>query len=289
MHKKARSKQITILFVPDEEGRTHSLRVHRGIIRTFAVFVVLFVIGIATLLYVAGDIALKLQLVYSLQKENEHLRQENQTLLAIAGTVDRIQQMNDYLKRLALVAHRDAPSPAGTSGLAIRSGQKADVFNKNELDKFLDTIRIFKNRQVDSDGETPRKAMDAIPYMRPVDGWITRSFSADSQNDASDHSGIDFAAPQGALIRAPAPGTVASIINDSALGNVMTIKHTNNLISRYGHCSQILVAVGDRVRRGQTIALIGNTGNSSAPHLHYEVIKEGKNIDPLQYFLDADE
>jgi murein DD-endopeptidase MepM/ murein hydrolase activator NlpD len=288
MHKKARSKYITILFVPDDEGKTHSLRMHSGILRSLIVFVALFVIGIAALLYVAGDIALKLQLVYSLQKENEHLRQENQTLLAITGTVDRIQQMSDYLKRLALVSRGDRPAQSGTSAVTLHTGQSADVFKKDELDKFLDTIRIFKNRQADSIGETPQKALEAIPYMRPVDGWITRSFSTDSQGGKSDHQGIDFAAPLGALIRAPAPGTVASIINDTALGNVVTLIHSKNLMTRYGHCSQILVAAGDKVRRGQTIALIGNTGNSSAPHLHYEVIKDGKSVDPLRYILDAE-
>jgi murein DD-endopeptidase MepM/ murein hydrolase activator NlpD len=66
---------------------------------------------------------------------------------------------------------------------------------------------------------------------------------------------------------------------------MVTIKHGYGFMTRYGHCLQVLVNKGDHVERGQTIALVGNTGRSSAPHLHYEIIKEGKNVDPQEYII----
>jgi len=63
----------------------------------------------------------------------------------------------------------------------------------------------------------------------------------------------------------------------------VTIRHDFGFVTRYAHCSQVLVSVRDRVNRGQTIALVGNTGRSTAPHLHYEVLKDGKHVDPADY------
>ena len=96
---------------------------------------------------------------------------------------------------------------------------------------------------------------------------------------------MDFAATLGTPIKASAPGVVGKIENDKYFGLLVTIFHNNGFVTRYGHCSQILVSKHDRVKRGQTIALVGNTGRSTAPHLHYEVIKDGKYIDPLKHIL----
>jgi murein DD-endopeptidase MepM/ murein hydrolase activator NlpD len=101
------------------------------------------------------------------------------------------------------------------------------------------------------------------------------------------HNGIDYAATLGTLIRATAPGVVEDVSNDTYFGKTLTIKHGYGFSTRYGHCSQIIVAKGDHVERGQTIALVGNTGRSSAPHLHYEVQKDGKNLDPTKYVFGS--
>jgi murein DD-endopeptidase MepM/ murein hydrolase activator NlpD len=97
---------------------------------------------------------------------------------------------------------------------------------------------------------------------------------------------VDFAAQTGTLIRATAPGIVESVVFDTYFGLLITVKHRFGFVTRYGHCSQSLVSKGDKVRRGQTVALVGNTGRSSAPHLHYEVIKNGRHVDPLKYTFD---
>jgi murein DD-endopeptidase MepM/ murein hydrolase activator NlpD len=285
--KRKKNRFFTVLFVPEDSGRTLSMHVRREILHSLVVFIVLFMVGIATLIYFAGDIAAKLQLVYSLQQENTHLRHENEQLLGICSKVDKIQLMNGYLRHLALAAdERKPPAQSAASAVAAHQEKSPEIFDKDNLDNQLDTMRL-----VHGAGEKTSKraavdgTFDAMPYIRPVEGWVTRRFAGGENG----HAGIDFAAPLGALIRATAPGVVRSIDNDLALGKVVLLQHAGGIATRYGHCSQVLVQPGDHVTRGQTIALVGNTGRSSAPHLHYEVIKDGRQVDPLWYVLDNEE
>lgn len=277
-----KSRFFTVLFVPEDSGRTLSLHVHRNILRSLVVFVVLFMAGVATLIYLAGDIAVKLQLVYSLQKENVHLRHENDQLLSIRSKVDKIQAMSEYLRRLALAPSESKTPTIGAAVAAEHQQRAAGIFDKDNLDNQLDTMRLA--RAGGTKRESGDLSLDAMPYIRPVEGWVTRRFSLESG-----HAGIDFAAPIGALIRATAPGIVRAIDNDPELGKVVLLQNSGGIATRFGHCSQVLVQPGDHVTRGQTIALVGNTGRSSAPHLHYEVIKDGKQVDPMRYLLDTEE
>jgi murein DD-endopeptidase MepM/ murein hydrolase activator NlpD len=89
----------------------------------------------------------------------------------------------------------------------------------------------------------------------------------------------------GTPIKATAPGIVEDVRTDPFLGLLITVNHENGYTTKYGHCSQVLISMHDRVKRGQIIALVGNTGRSTAPHLHYELLKDEVNIDPLKYLL----
>ena len=123
-----------------------------------------------------------------------------------------------------------------------------------------------------------------MPTTPPVRGWVTQKFSTIPRRGVA-HLGIDIAADEGTPIIAAAPGKISDVSTDRFYGNLVTIDHGNGFITRYGHCLKIFVAKGQHVNRGQRIALVGSTGYSSAPHLHYEVIKNGKNINPLGFIV----
>jgi murein DD-endopeptidase MepM/ murein hydrolase activator NlpD len=89
----------------------------------------------------------------------------------------------------------------------------------------------------------------------------------------------------GAEIEAPAAGIVTKVDWVEGYGNMLTVDHGYGLVTRYAHCSKILVVRGQRVKRGQTIALVGSTGLSTGPHLHYEVWVNGKPVNPAKYVL----
>lgn len=97
------------------------------------------------------------------------------------------------------------------------------------------------------------------------------------------HGGIDFAGKRGSPVMAVATGVVTWASKRYGYGNLVEINHGNGLVSRYGHNEKLLVHVGDVVKKGQTIALMGSTGRSTGPHVHFEVYKNGRPVNPDSY------
>jgi murein DD-endopeptidase MepM/ murein hydrolase activator NlpD len=129
----------------------------------------------------------------------------------------------------------------------------------------------------------------ATPSLMPTKGWLTSAFARERQHPilhlARPHEGIDVSAPMNAEIEAPAAGVVTQVSWVEGYGNMLTIDHGYGLVTRYAHCSKILVARGARVKRGQKIAQVGSTGLSTGPHLHYEVWVNGRPVNPMKYVL----
>ena len=101
------------------------------------------------------------------------------------------------------------------------------------------------------------------------------------------HPGIDFAAAEGSEVLAVASGIVTEAGDHTGYGNLVEINHGNGYVTRYGHNEQILVKVGDRIKKGQAIALMGSTGRSTGPHVHFEVLLNGNTVNPEQYIAAA--
>ena len=100
------------------------------------------------------------------------------------------------------------------------------------------------------------------------------------------HTGIDLAAPTGTKIYATGDGVVTSAKFERGYGKAIVINHGYQYQSMYAHCSEILVHQGQKVKRGEVIGLVGNTGVSTGSHLHYEIIKGGQKVNPVNYFLN---
>jgi murein DD-endopeptidase MepM/ murein hydrolase activator NlpD len=119
------------------------------------------------------------------------------------------------------------------------------------------------------------------PSAWPVAGYVTREFSATAGNPAN-HQGIDIAQPAQTPILAPGDGTVARVGTDPFLGNFLELQHGLGYLTVYGHCSRVVVRAGVAVRRGQVIGYTGQTGEAAAPHLHFEIWRDGQPIDPRE-------
>ena len=285
MMNKKKKKAYTVMFIPDDNGRTFYIRINRSIIYALVFFCVIFVLGIVALLLGSGEIGAKLQLTYSLLNENKRLKDENAKLRDINSKIESIEHTRAYLRRLAASI---GEGTIGTPVSKLASG-KEKIYTEDSLDAFIGDLRtdeteVYKEarRLTASRGEG---VSYSIPNISPVDGWITKKFRRESNTSFNNHLGLDFAAKRGTPIRSTAPGIIHSVSNDTYLGLIITVKHSLGFITRYGHCMQALVSRGDRVERGQTIGLLGNTGRSSAPHVHYEIIKNGKHEDPLKYIF----
>lgn len=128
------------------------------------------------------------------------------------------------------------------------------------------------------------------PMQEPIPAWSTHISSTfgERDNPTADgeefHTGLDLAMPTGTEIRAAQDGVVTCAeISDTGYGNHVILQHDGGLSTLYGHCSELLVQGGQQVMRGDVIALVGSTGNSTGPHVHFEVMENGVEVDPVPY------
>ena len=132
----------------------------------------------------------------------------------------------------------------------------------------------------------------AIPSVQPVQKLLfTSNFGIRSdpfRGTAAMHAGVDIPGPTGTPIYATADGMISHAARQGGYGNMVEINHGKGISTRYGHLSKILVADGARVTRGQLIALMGSTGRSTGPHLHYEVRIDGHAVNPIPFLTTAD-
>ena len=132
----------------------------------------------------------------------------------------------------------------------------------------------------------------AIPSVQPVTKLMfTSNFGIRSdpfQGTARMHAGVDIPGPIGTPIYATADGIIAHADRQGGYGNLVEVNHGKGIATRYGHLSKILVSDGARVTRGQLIGLMGSTGRSTGPHLHYEVRIDGRAVNPVPFLTTAD-
>ena len=122
-----------------------------------------------------------------------------------------------------------------------------------------------------------------LPTQLPVEGLITTRFQEGGWYVGRSHLGIDIAAKKGTHVRASGSGTVVFAAWTPDFGNVVVISHKQGFFSYYAHAMRLLVTQGNQVRKGQPIALVGSSGFSSAPHLHFEIWKGNKPLDPEKF------
>lgn len=144
-------------------------------------------------------------------------------------------------------------------------------------------------KQLDSDQP---QGMIAIPSVQPVQKLsFSSNFGIRSDpfhGTARMHAGVDIPGPTGTPIYATADGVVAHAERQGGYGNMVELDHGKGIATRYGHLSKILVAPGAAVHRGDLIALMGSTGRSTGPHLHYEVRIDGHAVNPVPFLTTAD-
>ena len=136
------------------------------------------------------------------------------------------------------------------------------------------------------------KVMNALPLSWPVRGQIDSEYGLRRSpwgRGREHHDGIDIGSLSGTPVRCPAAGTVVAASSHGGYGRNVVLDHGNGVESRYAHLKKIDVKLGQRVERGQVIGLVGSTGRSTGPHLHYEVLVEGKPVDPRSFLARAND
>ena len=175
------------------------------------------------------------------------------------------------------------PTAPETTTAETTAAEKATVkktslsISKNAGGKDLSTYKA-------KEGTTFSPTETTAPIVKPVSGSYTSYFGYRTNpitGNNTFHTGIDIAAAQGTKIKAAYPGTVRKTGEDSRSGKYIYLTHSNGFETLYCHCSKILAEEGAVIRQGETVALVGSTGWSTGPHLHFEVHKNGTRLDPL--------
>lgn len=213
--------------------------------------------------------------------------------------INRIRQFDNQLKML--VGEKTLAEESSVGGIEA-DDFKVDMLplHRQELAsrKILSYIRELKKDSqleeiIQQDlivymNESTQK-LASIPSIIPSQGFISSRFgyrTSPFTGSRQLHKGLDVAAPIGTKIISPADGKVVFAQRDGAYGLSVKIDHGNGIITRYAHMSKFNVKRGDRIKRGDLIGLVGNTGRSTGAHLHYEVIVNGVHTDPMAYIVE---
>ena len=164
--------------------------------------------------------------------------------------------------------------------LQLKSRQNQTIENKTNENKTKENKEKNGNAK-DKTQNTPVNQSLVFSFIKPVRGGITSSCFGDSIDRNSVHKGHDWAVPTGTRVKASEKGTVELAYYSESYGYNVLIRHSDTIETRYAHMSKLYVKQGDKVKKGETLGLSGSTGDSTGPHLHFEVIQNGIKINPL--------
>ena len=294
--------KLTLMLIPGATGILKQLRVPVGAI--YLVVGVVLTLIISSTFFSAQFFSDKVA-----EKELKQLQAENQELKA------RFEQMRWYLaevenryqelvkKEVYLRSLFDLPEiepqerqlgvggPAPDTLLTLSDAEREAVVTETEVDRLLklSQFELEKYGEVEEALQGLKDRLAHTPSIWPTQGWISRGYGMKFDpftGMKQMHRGIDIANHRGTPIVATADGRVKRVGTSGGLGKTVVIDHGYGFQTRYGHLSEIKVVRGQRVKRGDVIGLMGSTGYSTGPHLHYEVLRGGRPLNPLKYILN---
>jgi murein DD-endopeptidase MepM/ murein hydrolase activator NlpD len=262
----------TIIIVPHSKAKFFKFSIStKAVVATGVGVAVALVLSIFAIGYSGSAVSQRAE-VHRLRAENTQLGDVNerleQTISEVQGRVDTVAQ-GDRM---------------GSGGLYDRLPGSPEILEL-QGDWISTRLSLVENTMVEQD-----QILSSTPSIAPVLGLVTDGFGRRPDpftGRRAFHRGLDISARRGTPIVAPADGIVVFAGRNGGLGKTVRISHGFGFMSMYGHLDKMLVAPGDEVRRGDEIGLLGNSGRSTGPHLHYEVHVDGKSSNPLYYILNA--
>lgn len=229
---------------------------------------------------------------------------EEQAKLVNKLRTDTQQQVGGIVSQLATLQNRINKMELLTATMAENAGLNKEDFTLSAEMQTLDMSESSLTNQIDQMSETLDFKIQQLTALeslmmglniereselagRPIGkGWLSSYYGVRKDpftGKPALHKGLDFAGKEGEDVIATGAGVVTWSGDRYGYGKLVEIDHGNGLRTRYGHNAQLTVKVGDVVTKGQSVALVGNTGRSTGAHVHYEVLKSGRQVDPLPY------
>lgn len=251
------SRHVTILVQPDGALEARTIRIPLWTLRAAMGGAVVLA---ALLLFVAvsyGPIVRSASRVPFLERQVERLEVENERIRELAAALDSVEKRYEQVRRML-----------GTDVVPALTRASSSLPVAPPVRAVTGGTRVFPTGPSE-------------PSFWPIEdpSYITRGAALDGPEGP--HEGVDIAVATGSVVRAAGGGTVSEAGSDPQFGLFIIIQHPGEYQTLYGHLSRLVVEKGQQVEPGEVIGLAGNTGRSSAPHLHLEIRQSGKNIDPL--------
>lgn len=289
------SKQFTLILVHNEGARFRKWRVSLGQL-VLGGFLLAASGGVAgySLWSLLTEGADRAQLA-DVERENVTLRSTTESFeTRLASLQERLADSEDKTRKLAIVAGLEnlgASSEVGIGGTSIpaplaEEGGGLDLLADSELrsQRLLKTLD-----RVGSQLDENLRLISATPSITPVRGIFTSSYGYRRDpltGQRAFHSGIDISASPGRPVKVAAEGVVTRTEEYGGLGRAVHVTHGFGVSTVYGHLSRIMVTPGQKLRRGEILGLVGNSGRATGYHLHYEVQKNGDPVDPMTFMID---
>ena len=289
MKSRGRKRYFSLIFVPDQEQDPKSLSM------SYAKGQILLVLLVALMLHVVWG-GVGYYRIFRLKKERSALWDENKELKAQNKQIERIAKEFQEIRR---TDEKIRKAFGGSLGFEEQSTVDLNAKKLQSISSALSS-RVADYQSIPMDASTGQVQNNLnflteksgeyfnpeyLPTLLPVEGFLTTRFQKGNWYVGRSHLGIDIATKQGTPIRAAGAGIVVLADWTPDFGNVIIISHGNGFVSYYAHAMRLLVDQGSLVRRGQSIALLGNSGISSAPHLHFEIWKYGEPLDPEKFIF----
>ena len=302
-----KKKQYTLMIVPSTNSQVRKFVISEKILKGTVVLAGILCMTLFFFLLDYGRSRGKLTELRDLRAEVKTQRvkvtQLAQNLVDLDNGMSRLRTFEAKL-RTAFDLDRDYYSQESLAGIGGGEQTLADMLNGmdarqkelvGQIDRDLERLRSEVMVQEQGFNELivflddQKSVLASVPSIMPTKGWITSGFKR--RNDPFTgrktwHRGLDVSTNVGTPVVAPADGVVTYSGQKVDFGKIITIDHGNGYKTRYGHNSKLLARRGQRVKRGQVIAFVGNTGRSTGPHLHYEVIRNGVPVSPMDYILN---
>lgn len=299
------SDAVTVMVVPGGTGTIRRFLVPRKWIKT-AIGVA---VGAAVLLMIGlGDYVIARSKVGELERLRHEAEEQRAMIHEYADRIEQISaqlvKVGTFERKLRVIANLDPADPLPLPGVGGIEGEGLEPHHLSGLTRGQRHKRMLKSlsglAEAAESGEQRLSALvehlesqtarlAATPSIAPAKGWITSQFGyrqSPFTGRREFHRGIDIAAREGTPILAPADGRVRFVGEDRGLGKSVIVKHGYGIETLYGHLSEAHVKVGARVQRGERLGLMGSTGRSTGPHLHYQINVNGSAVSPQNYILD---
>lgn len=306
-------KKITFLMLSTSGSPSRQLTLSRNFLGFLLVLLLMGSAGfgwvVTDYLHLREAVLENGQLERELALRSEEIQIQRKQIHNFAQNINDLKSklvaLNDFEKKIRIIANiESSPEHEGLFGVGGSIPDDLDTHVAleeshngliREMHEQADQLEVASFKQESGFSsllqhlEDQRNLLACTPAIRPTNGWVTSRFGyreSPFTGMREFHKGLDIANRHGSPIRAPADGVVAYSARKGLLGNVIVIDHGHGFVTRYGHIQKALKKRGDAVKRGEIIAEMGNTGRSTGPHVHYEVMLNGVPVNPEKYILN---